>query len=69
MRNDFYVADYGPHFRGWVGRTAEKMICIAPPDYMTDPTVLAVMREMVARQGGDCRACQGCPLGPLNLNN
>ncbi len=63
MRNDFYVADYGPSFRGWVGRTATKLICVAPPTYASDTCVADVMREMVKRQGGDCSVCQGCPLG------
>lgn len=66
MRNNFYVADYGPKFRGWVGRTEDAMICVAPAAYETEPTTVAVMREMVQRQGGDCSICQGCPLGRLN---
>ena len=63
MRSDFYVADYGPSFRGWVGRTATKLICVAPPGYDTDERKAEVLRDMVRRHGGDCLACKGCPLG------
>lgn len=63
MRNDFHVADYGPNFKGWVGRTGTGLVCVAPPEYAHDLRVVAVMRELVERQGGDCSKCQGCPLG------
>lgn len=63
MRSDFYVADYGPNFRGWVGRTATKLVCVAPPTYAADERVADVLRELVRRHGGDCSACNACPLG------
>lgn len=67
MEGNFFVADYGQQFKGWVGLTAAgAIICIAPPNYETDPTTHAVMREMVERQGGDCAVCKGCPLGLID---
>lgn len=66
MRNKLVTGDYGPKFRGLVGRQADgSLVCVAPPGYDKDECVRAVMRELVVRQGGDCKACDECPLGGL----
>lgn len=63
MRGELVEADYGAEFKGWVGRTAEKIVCVAPDGYEHDPMACAVLRELVERIGGDCAACGQCPIG------
>lgn len=66
MRNKLITGDYGPNFKGWVGRMADGgLLCVAAPGYENDPDARAIMRELVGRQGGDCHACDECPLGGL----
>ena len=66
MQNKLVIGDYGPKFKGLVGRQADgSLVCVAPPGYEKDPRVRAVMRELVGRQGGNCSACDECPLGGL----
>jgi hypothetical protein len=65
VRNNFVVADYGPGFIGWVGRMPDHLVCVAPPGYEDEPTVRSVMRELVAREGGNCELCRNCPIGHM----
>lgn len=67
MQSTLLTANYGPRFLGWVGRTTDDdLICVAPRDYTHNPRIPTIMRELVARQGGDCTTCRGCPIGDLN---
>ncbi|EGE40861.1 hypothetical protein SACT1_1496 [Streptomyces sp. ACT-1] len=63
MHGDLILRDYGPEFYAWVGRTSEKIVCVAAPRFERDPAVRAVMRELVRREGGDCSECGNCPMG------
>lgn len=63
MRGDLVIGDYGPNFLGWVGRTAERIVCVAAPRFEHDPAVRSVMRELVQREGGDCSKCGNCLIG------
>ena len=65
VRNNLVVADYGPHFVGLVGRTRSSLVCVASPRYEKDRNVRAVVRELVAREGGDCELCRNCPIGRM----
>jgi len=66
VRSKLVLGDYGPKFKGWVGRTADGgLVCVAAPGYEKDPHARALMRELVSRQGGNCNACDECPLGGL----
>lgn len=66
MRNKMIIGDYGPSFKGWVGRTVDgSLVCVAAPGYEDDPDARALMRELAGRQGGDCHACDECPIGGL----
>lgn len=66
MQNKLVIGDYGPKFNGLVARQDDgSLVCVAPPGYEKDACVRAVMRELVGRQGGDCKACDECPLGGL----
>lgn len=63
--NSLVVADYGPHFVGWVGRASDHLVCVATPSYEHDASVRAVIRELVAREGGNCELCHNCPISYL----
>lgn len=65
VRNSLVVADYGPRFVGLVARTHDSLACVAPPSYKHQPTVRAVMRELVTREGGNCALCLNCPIGRM----
>lgn len=62
MESSLVVADYGSHFVGLVGRRTNGLICVTTPRYEKDAAVRAVMRELVAREGGDCELCLNCPI-------
>lgn len=62
VRGEPVSVDLGPKFRGWAGRTAEKIICVTPTG-ADDPVTRAIMRELVERMGGNCTACGNCPAG------
>lgn len=66
MRSKLLTADYGPRFKGLVGRTTDGLVCVASPAYETDSNVRAIMRELVRREGGDCGTCRGCPIGRMD---
>lgn len=65
VRNNLVVADYGPRFVGMVARTPDRLVCVATPNYEHEPTVRAVMRELVTREGGNCELCRNCPIGRM----
>lgn len=65
MQSKLLTADYGPRFKGLVGRTANGFVCVASPSYEHDPCVRAIMRELVKGEGGDCDVCRGCPIGRI----
>lgn len=65
MRNNLVVADYGPRFVGMVARTPEHLVCVTTPSYKHERNVRAVMRELVAREGGNCELCLNCPIGQM----
>lgn len=66
VHGDLVIADYGPNFLGWAGRTAERIVCVTAPRFEQDLAVRSAMRELVKREGGDCAQCGNCLIGRLN---
>lgn len=55
--------DLGPTFVGQAVQTDGELVCVLSPDALTDPCLSARVRDMMGRQGTDCRKCRGCPVG------
>lgn len=58
-----HIADHGPKFTGWSGRTKTGRICVLSPHTLHSETAQAAVREMIMLHGGDCHACAGCHIG------
>lgn len=55
--------DLGPEFIGQRLQTNGELVCVLNPFALTDPGIQEEIRDMMERQGTDCKECRGCPVG------
>ena len=55
--------DLGPEFLGQTIQTDGELVCVLNPRTLADPLKQDRFREVMGRQGTDCRVCRGCPVG------
>lgn len=55
--------DLGPTFIGQGIQIDGELVCVVSPDVSEDSSALAQVRDMMRRQGTDCRKCRGCQVG------
>lgn len=65
VRGQLIIVDYGPAFTGWVSRQEDGYVCVASEKIRDDATARQAVRELVRREGADCKACGGCLIGRL----
>lgn len=65
VRGQLVIADYGPTFTGWVSRQEDGFVCVASEKVRDDAAARQAVRELVRKEGADCRTCAGCLIGQL----
>ena len=55
--------DLGPGFIGQTVQADGELVCVLNPFAFDDPGMQEQVRDMMRRQGTDCRVCRGCPVG------
>ncbi|GGX49414.1 hypothetical protein GCM10010341_83860 [Streptomyces noursei] len=63
MLHEMVTLDLGPDFHGFRGEIDGKFVCVATPQVLHDATERGIMRDLVRRQGGDCKSCANCLIG------
>jgi len=63
VRSELVIVDHGPAFTGWVGESADRIVCVATPRVEHSKTARAVFRELARSNGVDCEECANCLIG------
>jgi hypothetical protein len=61
--HELLTIDLGPDFNGFQGTVDGRIVCVATPRVEHDEEARLAVRDLIARQGGDCAACRACVVG------
>jgi hypothetical protein len=60
---ELLIEDLGDTIDGWAAMVNGSVVCVATPRIATEAAARRNVRNLVARVGGNCGTCRGCPIG------